>query len=51
MRTGSVRVEFEEEKEEKGEEEKWKQEAAERKQAGAASQGMQGHGLSRETDA
>jgi hypothetical protein len=41
-------VEFEEEKEEEGEERK--QEAAERKEAGAASQGLQGRGLSQQKD-
>jgi ubiquitin C len=48
---GGVNVEFEEEKEEEGEEEEErKQEAAERKEAGAASQGIQGRGLSQEKD-
>ena len=49
---GGVSVEFEEEKEEEeGEaEEERKQEAAERKEAGAASQGIQGRGLSQEKD-
>jgi hypothetical protein len=42
-----VSVEFEEEKEE---EEERKQEAAERKEAGAAPQGIQGRGLSQEKD-
>jgi hypothetical protein len=47
-----VRVDFEEEKEkEEGEEEKKrKHEAAERKEAGAASQGIQGRGISQERD-
>jgi ubiquitin len=50
---GGVRVKFEEEKEEEeGEvEENMKQEAAERKEAGAASKGIQGRGLSQEKDA
>jgi ubiquitin C len=48
---GGVRMEFEEETEEEGEEEeKRKQEAAERKEAGAASRGIQGRGLSQEKD-
>jgi ubiquitin len=48
---GGVRVEFEEETEEEvDEEEKRKQEAAERKEAGAASRGIQGRGLSQEKD-
>ena len=45
-----VGVEFEEEKEEETEEEERKQEAAERKAAGAASQEIQGRGLSQEKD-
>ena len=47
---GGVNVEFEEGEEEEEEEER-KQEAAERKEAGAASQGLQGCGLSQEKDA
>ncbi len=46
---GGVRVEFEKEKEGM-EEEKRKQEAAERKESGDESQGMQGRGLSQEKD-
>ena len=44
---GGVRVEFEEEKEEEEKTER-KQEAAERKEAGAASRGIQGRGWSQE---
>jgi hypothetical protein len=50
---GGVRVEFKEEKEEEEEgeeEEERKQEAAERKEAGAASRGIQGRGVSQEKD-
>jgi ubiquitin C len=50
--TAGVRAEFEEEKEEEGEEEEErKQEVAQRKEAGAASQGLQGRRLSQEKDA